>query len=195
MIVVNEMEDLGAEATEKGERLTSKEAMLVGGAHSCIRKLMSGAQPKANLVERGTMLTWRRISWSTIAPCPRCRSYRAENPTVREQRYFSSVSDGTPDNVNNSAILDQLQGTAAAKPLCHGVKESPDPLPPPGSVIGGPSGVEGSEPAQRSSHLYPEVGVEGATEIGPGREGIDVGGTEDSPVNDLKLQGRKPNSK
>ena len=128
---------------------------------------------------------------------------------------------GTPDDVGNSAILDQVQGalgsnqsklntgegsgserwkppaSATTRPPSHGVKESADSLPPLVSVIGGPSGVEGSEPAQ-SPHLHPGVSVEGVTESVPGGEGCDVGGKEAAPIDDPLTsisQGGKPNSK
>jgi len=112
------------------------------------------------------------------------------------------------ENVDNSAHPDQVQdslasnqselntaygnrseqwkstASATAKPLYCGAKESTDALPPLGSVIGVLSGVEGSEPAQRNSHLHSEVRVEGTTETGPTREGSDVGGKEAVPADD-----------
>ena len=52
MVVANEMEDPGAKATGKGERLMSKEAKLVRGTHSCIQRLTSGEQWKVDPVEK-----------------------------------------------------------------------------------------------------------------------------------------------
>ena len=127
-----------------------------------------------------------------------------------------------PDNTDNAAITDQVQDTLSsnqselnttegnksgqrkstaptmAKPLRSGAKESTDALPSLGSVTGVLPGVEGSELAQRSSHLRSEVGVEGATETGPRQGGSDVGGKEADPVDDPPisvpsiLQDRKP---
>ena len=130
---------------------------------------------------------------------------------------------GPPDNVDNSAMPDQVQDTlssdknkpntaegneseqrtstvsATAKPLGCGAKESADVLHPLGSVIGDLSDVEGGEPSQINSYLHSEVGVENAVEAGLGREESDVGGKEATPVDGPPtptpsiLQGGKPN--
>lgn len=131
---------------------------------------------------------------------------------------------GPPENTYNSGIPDHVQNTLGSnqselntaegnkpeewkptvsttvKPLLRGAKEYIDAPPPFGSVIGGLSGVEGSEPAQRTSCLHSEVGVERAMETLPGRKGSDAGGEEVAPVNDPPIpvpsisQGEKPNS-
>jgi len=115
---------------------------------------------------------------------------------------------GPLENVDNSAIPDQVQDTLASiqselntaegnrseqlrstasatvKPLYRGANESADSLPPLGSVIGVLSGAEGSEPAQSNSHTHSEDDIEDTTKTGPGRGGSDVGGKDATPTDD-----------
>ena len=138
----------------------SKEAELTGEAHACVRRLVLGVWWKVDPVKRGAMSMGRKLLGSVIPPHPYHRSRRSENPKVREQRYFSFVSDDPPGNIDNSAIPDQVQGTlssdknkpnttdenesgqwksaasATVKLFLRGTKDSADVFPPLKSVVG-----------------------------------------------------------
>ena len=139
----------------------SKEAKPARGAHICVQRLTLRARWKVDPVERGVISTEEELLRSMIPRNPRLRSHPARSQTVCELLYSKSPLIDPPDNVENSAIPDQLQevpssnqrelnttdgnrferwratASATAKLFLRGTMESADAFPPLKSVVGG----------------------------------------------------------